>query len=106
MAAAAPAAAPPKIMQVATSASASPQSNLLDESRWQPLLGLPCQLTVDVPIPGFRVSDLLKLQVGSILATGWHVARDVPMRVNESLIGWSEFEVVNNRLAVRLTELA
>ncbi len=40
------------------------------------------------------------------MKTGWRVARDVPLRVNDTLIGWSEFEAVGNRLAVRLTEVA
>jgi flagellar motor switch/type III secretory pathway protein FliN len=78
----------------------------IDETRWRPLLGLPGQLTVDLPLPKFTVADLLQLAVGSVMRTGWQVTRDVPLRVNGSLIGWSEFEAVGNRLAVRLTELA
>lgn len=77
-----------------------------DEARWRPLLGLPCQLSVDLPLPGFTIADLLRLKVGSVMKTNWRVVRDVPLRVNETLIGWSEFEAVGNRLAVRLTELA
>jgi flagellar motor switch/type III secretory pathway protein FliN len=78
----------------------------IDETRWRPLLGLPCQLTVDLPLPEFTVAELLQLGVGSVMKTGWRVARDVPLRVNDTLIGWSEFEAVGNRLAIRLTELA
>lgn len=77
-----------------------------EELRWRPALALPCQLTVDLPLPQFRVSDLLQLKVGSVVPTNWRLARDVPLRVNGTLIGWSEFEVVGSRLAVRLTELA
>jgi flagellar motor switch/type III secretory pathway protein FliN len=76
------------------------------DERWRPLLALPCQLTVDLPFVDFTVASLLQLGVGSVLRTGWHVTRDVPLRVNDTLIGWSEFEAVANRLAVRLTELA
>ena len=76
------------------------------ESRWQPVLRLPCQLTVDLPLATFRVADFVKLRVGTILATNWQVARDVPLRVNGILIGWGEFEEAGSRLAVRLTELA
>jgi flagellar motor switch/type III secretory pathway protein FliN len=78
----------------------------IDETRWRPLLGLPCELSVDLALPKFTVADLLQLAVGSVMKTGWRVARDVPLRVNDTLIGWSEFEAVGNRLAVRLTELA
>ncbi|HLW89251.1 MAG TPA: FliM/FliN family flagellar motor C-terminal domain-containing protein [Terriglobales bacterium] len=77
-----------------------------DEARWRPLLGLPCQLTVDLPLPHFTIADLLEMGAGSVIRSSWRVARDVPLRVNGTLIGWSEFEAVGKRLAVRLTELA
>lgn len=77
-----------------------------EEERWRPLLSVPCPLVVELPLPGFTVGNLLQLQAGSVIGTGWHVARDVPLRIHGTLIGWSEFEVVGTRLAVRLTELA
>jgi flagellar motor switch/type III secretory pathway protein FliN len=77
-----------------------------DEARWRPVLGLPALLTVDLPLPDFTIADLLQLAPGSVARTGWRVTRDVPLRVNGIVIGWSEFEAVGNRLAVRLTELA
>jgi flagellar motor switch/type III secretory pathway protein FliN len=76
------------------------------DARWKPVLGLPCELIVDLPLPGVKISDLLKLRVGSVIDAHWRVGRDVPLQLNGLLIGWSEFEVVGNRLAVRLTELA
>jgi flagellar motor switch/type III secretory pathway protein FliN len=76
-----------------------------DEKRWQPVLALPCNLTVDLELPGFKVSDLLKMGPGTVLGSTWAVRRDVPLRVNGNVIGWSEFEVVGDTLAVRLTEL-
>jgi flagellar motor switch/type III secretory pathway protein FliN len=78
----------------------------VEESRWTPVLRLPCHLTVDLPVPAFTIGDLLKMQAGSAFATRWQVGHDVPLRINGTLIGWSEFEVVGQRLAVRLTELA
>ena len=57
-------------------------------------------------VPGFTVADLVHLERGRIIATRWTVGQDVPLRVNDELIAWSEFEIVQNRLAVRLTELA
>ena len=77
-----------------------------EEARWQPVLGLPCELTVDLAIPGFKVRDFLALHSGSILVTRLGVARDVPLMVNGVLIGWGELEGAGNRLAVRITELA
>jgi flagellar motor switch/type III secretory pathway protein FliN len=77
-----------------------------EDARWTPVLGLPCEMIVDLPLPGVKISDLLKLRVGSVINAHWRLGRDVPMQLNGWLIGWSEFEVVGDHLAVRLTELA
>ncbi len=74
--------------------------------QWVRVGPLPCLLTVEIPVPGFTVADLVHLQRGRIIATRWTVGQDVPLRVNGELIAWSEFEVVQSSLAVRLTELA
>lgn len=67
---------------------------------------LPAELTLDIPVVGFRVRDLLSLREGMIVETLCHHTSDIPLRVNGALIGWTEFEVVGDRLAVRITELA
>jgi flagellar motor switch/type III secretory pathway protein FliN len=77
-----------------------------EDKQWQPVLGLPCELMVDLPIPGFRIADLLQLRPGSVINAVWRVGQDVPLRLNGTLVGWGEFEVMGNSLAVRLTELA
>jgi flagellar motor switch/type III secretory pathway protein FliN len=77
-----------------------------EDLRWLPVLGLPCLLTVDLPLPHFKVADFLSLRAGSVVATNWRLAHDVPLRVNGTLVGWAEFEGAGSRLAVRLTELA
>lgn len=90
--------------------SANPEagnaSETEDDERWRPLLGLPCELIVDLPLPGFSIADLLKLRPGSVIDAHWRVGQDVPLRLNGALIGWIEFEVMGNSLAMRLTELA
>jgi len=73
---------------------------------WARVENLPCQFTIDVPVSGFTVGDLVRLTRGKIVSTSWTVGQDVPLRINDELIAWSEFEVVQNHLAVRLTELA
>jgi flagellar motor switch/type III secretory pathway protein FliN len=77
-----------------------------EEALWQPALGLPCQLTIDLPLPNFTVGDFLRLRAGSVIVTQWRVSREVPLRINGTLIGWGEFEGSGQRLAVRLMELA
>jgi flagellar motor switch/type III secretory pathway protein FliN len=73
---------------------------------WGNLRELPCDLTLELPIPAFSVRDLLRLHVDSVIDTSWNQSTDIPLRANGSLIAWTEFEVVGEKLAVRLTELA
>jgi flagellar motor switch protein FliN len=73
---------------------------------WPEVQLLPCNLTVDLALPGLRVRDLLQLEAGWVIDSHWQVSADVPLRVNGELVAWSEFEVVGDRLAVRLTEVA
>lgn len=74
--------------------------------KWMAVKDLACYLTVDLPLPGFRVADLMELGARTVIDTHWPVGNDVPLRMNGELLAWCEFEVVENRLAVRLTELA
>jgi flagellar motor switch/type III secretory pathway protein FliN len=67
---------------------------------------LPCTLALDIPVLKFTVGDLLSLANGSIVETAYHQSSDLPLRVNGQLVGWTEFEVVGERLAVRLTDLS
>ena len=67
---------------------------------------LRCRTTAEVTVPKFTVGDLLSLRKGSVVLTAMPVANDIPLRVNKILLGWGRFEVVNERLAVRITELA
>jgi flagellar motor switch/type III secretory pathway protein FliN len=67
---------------------------------------LPCTIALDLPVINFTVRDLLNLAMGSIVETSYHQSSDLPLRVNGQLVGWTEFEVVGDRLAVRLTDLS
>jgi flagellar motor switch protein FliM len=54
----------------------------------------------------FRVRNLLALDVGRVIETQWNHGEDVPLRAGEVQLAWSEFEVIETRLAVRVTRLA
>jgi flagellar motor switch/type III secretory pathway protein FliN len=83
-------------------AAASPSgTDPLDSMPW-----LPCLLSLEVPAVRFTIGDLLLLTKGSIVETGCHHTSDLPLRVNQLLIGWTEFEVIGDRLAVRITDQA
>lgn len=79
----------------------SVRKNLVDELPW-----LPLTLTVEIPVPGFTVEDLMNLRAGSIVKTLHQSSSDVPLRVNGKLIAWAKFEVDGEILASRITELA
>jgi flagellar motor switch/type III secretory pathway protein FliN len=81
--------------------SAAGESDLLDTMPW-----LPCKLTLDIPVAGFTISDLFNLTKGTIVETAYHHNSDIPLRVNQLLLGWTEFDVIGDRLAVRITDLA
>lgn len=72
---------------------------------WQRVLGVSCDLTVQLNVPGLRVRELLGLKAGSVVDTRWSLSTEVPLLANGQLIAWSEFEAVGGHLAVRITEL-
>ena len=76
-----------------------------ESESWLQALSLGCDLTVDMTLPGFKVADVLRLQKNAVINSHWRVGTDVPLRVNGRLIARGEFEVVENHLAVRVTEL-
>jgi len=82
-------------------ASTPPAQDPLDSVQWMPFT-----LSLDLPVVGFTIGDLLRLTKGSIVETATHHTSDVPLRVNQLLIGWTEFEVIGDRMAVRITEQA
>ncbi len=73
---------------------------------WLLLSRLPLRLTAAIPLPGFRVKDLVGLKAGQIVASTWTSSDDVPLKIGAVQLSWSEFEVVEQRMAVRLTRLA
>jgi flagellar motor switch/type III secretory pathway protein FliN len=73
--------------------------------QWVVLSKLPLKLMVSVPLHGFKVRDLLALRPGVMISSGWLSSEDVPLMVGGVQLAWSEFEVVEQRMAIRLTRL-
>ena len=67
---------------------------------------LPVELDVAIPVREFRVRNLLALAPGQVLETRWGQGDDMPLFAGDVQLGWSEFDVVEAALAVRLTRLA
>lgn len=74
--------------------------------RSNPLVArLPVEVDVAVPIRGFRVRNLLTLSVGTVIASRWINGDDLPLGTRGTQLAWTEFEVIDQRLAVRITRL-
>jgi flagellar motor switch protein FliN len=67
---------------------------------------LPLQLDLRVPLPSFRVQQLLSLEKGQVVETAWPHTEDLPLWSGGVQLVWTEFEVVDQKLAVRVTRLA
>lgn len=67
---------------------------------------LPVELKVTIPIPAFRVRDLVTIEKGRVLASEWANGEDLPLSCGDVQLVWTEFEVVDQKLAVRVTRLA
>ncbi len=72
---------------------------------WPEALELPCQLSVALRIPQFTIRDLLALRVNSLVSTLRREGAHVPVVINGVMIAWAEFDVIDSRLAVRMTEM-
>jgi flagellar motor switch/type III secretory pathway protein FliN len=71
-----------------------------------PVARLPVELDVAVPVRDFRVRNLLALEPGQVIETHWAHGDDMPLAAGNVQLAWSEFEVVETQLAVRVTRLA
>jgi flagellar motor switch protein FliN/FliY len=75
------------------------------EELWEEANLLSCVLSVDLKVVAFTVRELLRLEPGAVLETESVNSADVPVVVNTQRIGWAEFEVIGQKLGIRITEL-
>lgn len=77
------------------------------ESAFKPLvMRLPVELEVSVPVRDFRVRNLLALAPGQVIESQWSNGNDLPLAARDVQLAWTEFEVMESRLAVRVTRVA
>jgi flagellar motor switch protein FliN/FliY len=82
-------------------------SSAEEDSRFTgPMTRLPVELDVTVPVREFRVRNLLALSQGQLIESQWGSGDDMPLTAGDVQLAWSEFEVVDSELAVRITRLA
>lgn len=76
-----------------------------EHSSWETLAHLRMTIRVGVALKYFRVRDLLAIEAGQVFESLSPATEDVPVTIGQVQIGWSEFEVVDQRMALRLTRL-
>jgi flagellar motor switch protein FliN/FliY len=86
-----------------TENQAAPQSQIDAESV---VARLPVELELGVPIHDFRVRNLLALEPGALVGSQWSHGDDLPLSAGDVQLAWTEFEVVVNNLAARITRIA
>jgi flagellar motor switch/type III secretory pathway protein FliN len=72
---------------------------------WEILSQLRVSLRAAVALNRFRVRDLLALKEGQVFESLSRDTEDVAVMAGQVQLGWSEFEVMEQRMAVRLTRL-
>jgi flagellar motor switch/type III secretory pathway protein FliN len=70
-----------------------------------PVARLPVEVDVMVPVREFRVRHLLALEPGELVESQWNYGEDLPLAAGNVQLAWSEFEVLDNQIAVRITRL-
>jgi flagellar motor switch protein FliN/FliY len=80
-------------------------SRIEEHPMWDMLAQIRMKLRAEVPLHRFRVKDLLTLAEGQVFETLAPATEDVPLKVGKVQLGWSEFEVVERRMALRVTRL-
>jgi hypothetical protein len=73
---------------------------------WAAVGMLSTNVMVAVPIPKFRVRDVLALKPGYIVSSEWHGGRDIPLLADEIQFAWIEFEVMDEKLNARITRFS
>jgi flagellar motor switch/type III secretory pathway protein FliN len=71
-----------------------------------PLARLPVEVDVTIPVREFRLRNLLAMSPGQVIETEWAPGGDLPLAAGQVRLAWTEFEVIEKQLAVRITRLA
>ncbi|HEY8998552.1 MAG TPA: FliM/FliN family flagellar motor switch protein [Edaphobacter sp.] len=73
---------------------------------WPMLSRLSMPVSAEIPVANFKVRNLLALEAGQLVQSAWSETEDVRIVAAGVQAGWSEFEVEEQKLLVRLTRLA
>ena len=96
----------PAVTQAARQTGSTGMEHIEQHAQWLVLSRLPVILTARIPLTAFKVRDLLLLQRGQMIQSDWSTSEDIPVKIGQVQLTWSEFEVVEDSMAMRLTRLA
>jgi flagellar motor switch protein FliN/FliY len=89
-----------------TAPATSWMRHIEEHPSWSVVSRLPVTIEAAIFLSRFRVRDLLGLAEGQVFESALPDTEDVPLKVGIVQLGWTEFEVVEQKIAVRLTRLA
>ncbi len=72
---------------------------------WGEIVSIPAKLTASIAFKNLKLRELCELRTGTILTTAHAAGLPIPVSVGGSFIGWAEFQVVGERLALRIADL-
>jgi len=72
----------------------------------QRVLRLPVEVEIAVPVRDFRVRHLLTLAPDQLVASQWSSGKDLAISAGDVDLAWAEFEVLESKLAARITRVA
>jgi flagellar motor switch/type III secretory pathway protein FliN len=80
-------------------------TNIEEHPSWEVLAKLRVTLRAVVAMNRFKVRDLLALKEGQVFESLSPDTDDVSLLIGQMQVGWSEFEIMDQRMALRLTRL-
>ena len=93
-------------LELARTAAATPWMSRIEEHpSWELLSQMTITMRAEIALDRFRVRDLMALAEGQVFETLSPDTEDVPLKIGQVQLGWSEFEVVEQKMALRLTRL-
>ena len=87
--------------EIGTTTAAASERDLL-----RPLAWVPLTVSLEASLEGFAVGDLFSFRPGVVVRTTTPQSGTMPVLVNGKLMAWGKLEVIGDRLAARIMELA
>jgi flagellar motor switch/type III secretory pathway protein FliN len=80
-------------------------THIEEHPSWEVLAKLRVTLRAVVAMNRFKVRDLLSLEEGQVFESVSPDSDDVSLLIGQMQVGWSEFEIMDQKMALRLTRL-